>query len=409
MQRGAEKVPPPQEKTMKSMQWYVVEKRQMVAVFLFLIVAAVYGVGQPANGEQMQHFSNKVQVGAYYYPWYHAASDERKGQWSHVMRLHLNPPQRPRCGLYDSADPNVIRDHIAQSMQAGLDFWAVSWWGPQSLTDNVFKDAVLKHPEAGKLKYAVLYESTGRLGSFSKPSYRNWISDLKYIKETYFNNPCYLTIDGRPVVFFYLSREYFRNKGQEALAQMRKEIPELYLIGDDVFFAGGASEEYKPEWAANFDAVTVYDVYGQSIGRYGNTQKAVEILAANYRQAKQAANSVGVGFVPTIAPGYNDTAVRKGHPGRARYFADADDCKEGEVFRQMIRKAALPNADVRCGRIIMITSFNEWFEDSQIEATAGIQPETAADDSPDGKTYTGGSVYRDYGTLYLDILREEIK
>jgi hypothetical protein len=29
-----------------------------------------------------------------------------------------------------------------------------------------FKDVILKHPDAAKLKYAVLYESTGRMGGF---------------------------------------------------------------------------------------------------------------------------------------------------------------------------------------------------------------------------------------------------
>jgi hypothetical protein len=54
------------------------------------------------------------------------------------MRLHLVPPQEPKCGLYDSADPAIVQEHISQSLRAGLDFWAVSWWGPNTPTDNVF-------------------------------------------------------------------------------------------------------------------------------------------------------------------------------------------------------------------------------------------------------------------------------
>jgi glycoprotein endo-alpha-1,2-mannosidase len=379
--------------------------------FLFS-AAAVYGnesamenESAPVSGE-----SAGVKVGVYYYPWYRGAGPDRpRSQWSRVLRRHLAVPQEPKCGLYDSADPAVIGEHISQSLRGGVDFWAVSWWGPDSPTDGVFRDSILTHPDAGKLKYAVLYESTGRLGGFDKPDYSQWIPDLKYIRDTYFKNPNYLTINGRPVVFFYLSREYFRNRGAEALEQMRKELPELYLVGDDVYFGIEPQQEYKSEWAKQFDAVTVYDVYGQSIGKYGATRKAVEFLAANYRQAKEAANRAGVGFMPTVTPGYNDTAVRKGHPGRARYFTDVEDSKEGDIFREMIRRAALPNLDASCGRIMMVTSFNEWFEDSQIEATAGTAAESSTDDSQEGKAYTSGSVYRDYGMLYLDILKEEIK
>lgn len=351
--------------------------------------------------------SSKPLVGAYYYPWYRGSGRYGRSQWDNVMRLHLDTPQKPKSGLYDSRDPKVIADHIEQSVRGGISFWAVSWWGPRDFKDDVFKDHILKHPDSSKLKYAVLYESTGRMGSFKNPNYSKWISDLEYIKKTYFDDPRYLKINGKPVIFFYLSRVYFRNKGEDALKQMREKFPEIYLVGDDVFFGKGLDNKYKSEWAKNFDAVTVYDVYGQSIGRYGGTHKAVEFLAGNYKQAKKAANSVGTAFMPAIAPGYNDTAVRDGHPGRARYFTDVDNSKEGDIFRELIRQVALPNTDPLCDNIIMITSFNEWYEDSQIEATAGTSPPSSKDDSKSGDYYTGGQKYVDYEYLYLDILKEE--
>jgi len=183
---------------------------------------------------------------------------------------------------------------------------------------------------------------------------------------------------------------------------MRKLFPEVYLVGDDVFGA-----DYQPEWAKPFDAVTTYDVYGQSLQRDGGTRKAVESLAENYRVAKNAANQVGTAFIPTVAPGYNDTAVRRGHPGRGRYFTDVEDSQEGDIFRAMIKNAALPNLDPKAGNLLMVTSFNEWYEDTQIEATTGTTPDTSQDDSSSGTHYTGGDRYVDYGYLYLDILRTQ--
>ena len=41
---------------------------------------------------------------------------------------------------------------------------------------------------------------------------------------------------------------------------------------------------------------------------------------------------MGTGFIPAIAPGYNDRAVRKGNPGRSRYFDDVKESKEGDLF-----------------------------------------------------------------------------
>ncbi len=368
---------------------------------VLFVVAALALTLETVRAEGSSTATVKPMVGVYYYPWYRAQGQRRGSNWRQVLRQRLVPPQAPKLGRYDSSDPNVVGDHIAQSVRGGIAFWASSWWRPGDYTDTTLRDVILEHPDAGKLKYAILYESTGRLGTFDRPNYSRWISDLTYLKETYFDHPYYLRIDGKPVVFVYLTREYFRNKGGDALREMREKFPNLYLVGDDVFGAG-----YRAEWAKNFDAVTAYDVYGQSVGRLGGTHAALEMLARNYASAKAAANSVGVAFMPTIAPGYNDTAVRRGHPGRARYFTDVENSQEGDIFRAMIADVALPNLDARCGRIMMVTSFNEWYEDTQIEATAGTQPATAKDDSDSGTAHTGGQRYVDYGPLYLDILRE---
>jgi len=375
----------------------------LVGAVLLSFVTLTVGAAPAAVGARSEDNAKPV-VGVYYYPWFRKPPQGRAGQWRHVMRQRLASPQAPKLGLYDSNDPNVVGEHIAQSLRGRIAFWAVSWWGPGHHTDQTFRQAILPHPDAGKLKYAVLYESTGRLGSLKAPHYRHWIDDLAYLEKTYFDHPYYLKVQGRPVVFVYLTRVYFRDKGQDALRRMRERFPRLYLVGDDVFGPG-----YEARWARPFDAITAYDVYGQSVGRLGGTRKAIDFLTTNYQHAKAAANGVGTAFMPTVAPGYNDTAVRDGHPGRARYFTDVEDSREGDIFRAMLREVALPHLDPRCGRIMMVTSFNEWYEDTQIEATAGTAAPSTTDDSPGGTAYTGGDRYVDYGHLYLDLLRDLVQ
>ena len=80
-----------------------------------------------------------------------------------ALRGRLKPTQLPKLGVYDSRDPKVIENHIEQSKYAGIDFWSVSWWG-KNRQDETFNDLILKLSYGAKLKYAVLYESTGRLG-----------------------------------------------------------------------------------------------------------------------------------------------------------------------------------------------------------------------------------------------------
>ncbi len=381
------------------------------------LVAALLCRGAEAAGTQPSGTPDvkKPLVGAYYYPWYTAPwNASRSGSpaigWMHkALRGRLTPRQLPKLGVYSSKNSETIADHIAQSKRGGIDFWVVSWWGPRGWKDRIFKNHILSHPNAGQLKYALFYESTGRFGSFAKPSFRRLVDDFKYMADNYFDNPHYLRIDGKPVVYIYLTRAYFRGRGHEELRQLRQELPDVYLVGDDVFATGKADDKYRTEYARLWDAVTAYDVYGQSSKTLGGTHAALDKLNATYASAREIANAVGTGFIPAVSAGYNDRAVREGHPGRARYFTDVPDSKEGDIFRAMIREVGLPNLDPLTGNIMMVNSFNEWYEDTQIEATAGTAPPTSKDDSGSGTFYTEGDTYTDYGYLYLDILREETK
>lgn len=371
---------------------------RLLCLSLLFLHSLGLALGQEPDSERPEE---ALTIGTYYYPWYKAAPPGETGWMSQALRGRLQPQQLPKLGVYGSQDAAVIGEHIAQSVRAGIDFWAVSWWGPEKREDRAMREHILPHPDSGKLKYALLYESTGRLGSMRAPRYANLLADFAYMEEHYFGHPGYFKINGKPVIFIYLTRVYFRDQGLEALAALREKFPNLYLVGDDVF-----GEHYHERYARLWDAITAYDVYGQSLQRDGATQAAVERLKSHYHNAKKLANGVGTAFLPAVAPGYNDRAVREGHTGRARYFTDREDSKEGDVFRTLLKEVAIPLADAKAKRTIMVTSFNEWYEDTQIEPTQGTHPMTTKDDSEDGTSYTEGERYMDYGNLYLDILRE---
>ncbi|KPK37269.1 MAG: hypothetical protein AMJ65_14985 [Phycisphaerae bacterium SG8_4] len=344
-------------------------------------------------------YDGGILVGAYYYPWYGPATH----RVSESLRGHLVPEQTAELGEYDSSSAEVIAGHIDYSHRANIHFWACSWWGPQTNEDNILRNCILPHEYAGELRYAILYESTGRLGSFSNPDYSNLSSDFRYLTANCFGNPNYLKIKGRPVVFIYLTRVYFRNTpSYDALAALRVEFPDLYIIADDIF-----GRNYSSASVRKWDAVTAYDVYGQTLQSYGSTRAALDQLERILSEAKMAANGVGVGLIPFATPGFNDKGVRGGHNGAPRYFENESTSVEGDLFRAMLRDVVVPQVDPLAANILMVTSFNEWHEDTQIEPTAGTGGSTNIDDSAAGSDYTQGDYYVDYGYLYLDILSEQ--
>jgi glycoprotein endo-alpha-1,2-mannosidase len=124
---------------------------------------------EPSTGEVVAHphFSargatlSRPPVVAFYYAWYgNPENDGSYRHWNHAALPHwdaavnaatfgsadpdaealaahvrLEPPQRvhaafyPERGCYSSVDPNALDAQIEEALAAGIDAFAVSWWG----------------------------------------------------------------------------------------------------------------------------------------------------------------------------------------------------------------------------------------------------------------------------------------
>jgi glycoprotein endo-alpha-1,2-mannosidase len=340
-------------------------------------------------------------VGAYYYPWY--GSFRGGHDFRDTLRAHLSPPQPAAIGWYDSRQATTIAAHIDQSHRGNISFWAVSWWGPRSAEDGTFREAILAHPRRAELKYSIHYESPGRLGTIKKPTFEQLVPDFEFLAQHYFNDPNYLRVEGRPVVWIYLTRAYFNGPAaQHAVAELRARMQQRfaldpYLVGDDLF-SGGVNLERARLW----DAITDFDVYGTVLQDGGSTSAALKRLADVYDKAGRALAKSKVGLVPAASPGFNDKGVRGGHRAAPRYFVDLPASQPGDVFARMLKEVVVPRADPKAHHMLMINSFNEWHEDTQIEPTIAA-PRSSADDSADQR-YTEGFFYEGYGEKYLKIL-----
>jgi hypothetical protein len=345
-------------------------------------------------------------VGAYYYPWY--GPNAGGHHYNDVMRMHLTPnAQPPALGAYNSRDPSVIATHIDQSRVGNISMWSMSWWGPNSYEDVTIRNHILPHPRASEMSYTIHYETSGRLGPSSAPNYARFQTDMRYLGHNILNDPNYMRIDGRPVIVLYLSRDYFRSQpGWDALANMRTMMQtefgyDPYVIGDHFF------GELAPG-AQHLDAVTAFDVYGQAFGSRPTNVASLTRLEGIFNSVQKLSNALGADFVPGLAPGYNDAAVRDGNAPSPRYLTSTGygPSTQGSTMREMLDRVVLPHLDVDVNDLILVNSFNEWHEDTQIEPTI-VAPATNSDDTPTGRGYTAGYQYEGYGNLYLDILRQK--
>jgi hypothetical protein len=353
------------------------------------------------DGKTAAQNPNIVTVGAYYYPWH--SDDFHRG--SPYLRDNLSPKQRPVLGEYDDRDPAVIAQHLRWSRQANIQLWVTSWWGPGSREDTATLTSILPHTDLGTHKIALFYETNGIISTKKNYTTVAVAPDMVHMSKNYFSHPNYFKINGRPVIFMYVSRKYSQLGLLEGiLLLMRQTAADYgfnpYIIGDQVFRTAptGVYPPFK-----QLDAVTNYDVRGGMIVPVGTnyiTQFQVDNFYIEQGKWKAAASKEGCAFVPPVSPGYNDRAVRlsAGNAAVSRRL-NAQDV-EGSLFRAAL-KGARKVADATINNLVMINSFNEWHEDSQIEPTDG------GEKTVEPFNLTQGVEYEAYGELYLNILREE--
>jgi Glycosyl hydrolase family 99 len=127
---------------------------------------------------------------AFYYPWY---------PQTRTVGGHY-PHYTPSLGYYDSSSPTVIQQHVQAMDYAHVEAAISSWWGQGTPTDNRLPQLLSTTNTMGSaLRWAVYYEPEGQ----GDPTVSQLTSDLTYIRDHYGNDPAYLRVNGRFVVFVY--------------------------------------------------------------------------------------------------------------------------------------------------------------------------------------------------------------
>ena len=313
----------------------------------------------------------KLTVAAYYYAWYGPG----RLHWENgYARARLDAPQRPVLGEYDSRDPAVIATHYAWARRYGVDVFLTSWWGPEGYDDVTIRDHLLPSPARGRTRIAIFYETGARMPSsadfrlhIDESVLATMVADFDYLARIYLRHPGYYRIDGRPVVVMYGSKIY-RGAMAEAITAVREHVRvahglELFLIGDEVDWDIGPSHAR----IGLFDAITPYTLYSRTQrAGWPSRTRFLEAVDRRQRQFRRVAGMKGVRFVPGVLPAFNDRGVRPeaGHyvlphelgPARAGTYS---------LFTRFLEQSG-ELVDPRL-RLLTVTSWNEWHEDTQIE------------------------------------------
>lgn len=282
-------------------------------------------------------------VWAFYYPWY-STSD-----WDSNLLV-----ERPAI-RYDSSDPNTIIQHIEQAQAAGIDGFITSWWGPGTETDqnlSILLDLAAERDFKVAIYFETLENGIGR-------NEINIFAWLELAIRTYGNHPAYMKLDGKPLIILWATDAVLPEHWAIVSNALILEELDVTLIGM------GYS-------ATNLDIFDGYHDYG--VFSYPNLTEADEQAArlAHYYPLLMDSPELKI-FAATVQPGYDD------HLLLDRYGGQVQERLEGDFYRSTFEAALASDPDW-----IFITSWNEWWETTQIEPSES------------------------YGDLYLQITREYV-
>lgn len=328
-----------------------------------------------------QAAKTRKEVLAFYYGWYgtQAASGEN-AHW-------LNPDtaaqkiedsvEYPAGGPYDSLSRVTISRQVRQAKDAGITGLIASWWGKGDRTD---RQMPLLLSEAGKsgLKVTAYVEQAQSPESLAR--------DLIHLYRSYSRRPNWLRVGARPVVFLF--DRVLQTIGLDGWRRVRALVRKR--IGDKWFVAGTAnSAQEAAERKADFDALHIYSLQFELADDPAFGGLSPETW---YRTFVTAQKGLKV-RTATILPGFDDSHL----PDREHPQTVGRD--EGRLFNTLWQAASAARPDW-----ILIVSFNEWHEGSQIEPSVEYgdrelrTSQAMAAAFMSGRTATGGAITEELET-----------
>lgn len=278
----------------------------------------------------------RPQVLAFYYAWYGPGRG-----WGVSGDGGRNHPNVPLDGLYDSASASLVSRQIAEAQAAGVTGFIVSWWGDHDALRAVLAAAP---PDFSITVY--LERSGGSAEALTE--------SLTALHDAYAEFPRWLRSEGRPVLFVFdrVLQEIGLDGWRTGLAAYRAARPNGFLVVGPT----NSAEEIEARRGA-FEALHIYSLTFVTDGWPG---AVFARLARRWMQRWVRAQDGLAVRTATVLPGFDDSRLddrTSDRPITAR--------RQGRTYRALWEAAISARPDW-----VLIVSWNEWFEASEIEPSA---------------------------------------
>jgi hypothetical protein len=315
---------------------------------------------QFVQSQSEPHYSNVPhEVLAAYYGWYGQIENNVDTAWGKVDTNKCENERTARYpvkGAYNSHDPAVIDWQIDQAKSHGVTGFVVSWWGtaPHESWQDQSLSLLIERAEKKNFKVSIYWEQSpgegcGQIGRA--------INELSYALNKYGKSKSFLKVDGKPVVFAYgrVISQVPVTSWPAIITGVRSRAGDFVLIADG----------YLGSYACLFDGLHTYapddcppDVLFNL--RPDNLDKFRAWALNEYANGAKLARARSRIICDLVSPGFD---ARKAY--KINYQTDRLD---GQAYRTMWEEAIKSNPDW-----IMITSWNEWPEGTEIEPSLELR------------------------------------
>jgi glycoprotein endo-alpha-1,2-mannosidase len=308
----------------------------------------------------------------------------------------------PARGLYSSLDPATLRSQMADLKAHSVAAAIVSWWGRPGVSKGDSQGVLTDAAVAATLDACAEVGGIGvalHLEPYEGRSVASIRADLAHLHARFGAHPGLHRWQGKPVFYVYDSYHLPPSDWASLLAPQGA----LSVRGselDGMFFGLWLEAPHGRQLKeGGFDgAYTYFAADGFSHGA----------TTGNWPAMAEEARALGLLFVPSVGPGYDDSKIRPWNQAQVR------DRGEGGYYTAMWQKALACRP-----QIVSVTSYNEWGEGTQVEGATpkSIDVEALA---PQGMALGRDArarlkllvqdKYRDYGSLgeqgYMDITKK---
>lgn len=270
--------------------------------------------------------------------------------------------------IYDVTDTAFLAEQMRLAQAAGLNGFAVSVHGDNEYEMNYLAEYAL--PTAAQVNFlvAALYEAPEGGWSYDDATDVAVVGEhLRRVVEIAAESPAYLTVsdeDGRVVIFVDPSIPA-RFPSAEAWAAVRAQIDEAGVPYALISGPGAFTQVFSTGFEGVYNDLEVLETGEIALGEPPYSFRDERRLA--YRATAWSANEAGMWYALPVVPGWEAEIIRPGDGTIPRDYGMPGS--DGEYYR--VRwEDALENYP----HWIVITSWNEWAEGTEIEPSQQYPP-----------------------------------